>query len=63
VDNVETKIVHLVDSAEQPKQSIMAAIIPMDEQSSLFIKYKGDAETAEKEKQKFVQFVESIRWK
>ena len=63
VDGVETKIVHLVDSAEKPKQSIMAAIIPMDEQSSLFIKYKGDAETAEKEKQKFIQFVESIRWK
>ena len=63
VDGIETKIVHLVDSAEQPKESIMAAIIPMDAQSSLFIKYKGDAQTAEAEKANFVKFVESVRWK
>ena len=63
VDGVETKIVYLVDSAEQPKESIMAAVIPMDAQSSLFIKYKGDAQTAEAEKANFVKFVESVRWK
>lgn len=63
VDGIETKIVHLVDSAEQPKESIMAAIIPMDAQSSLFIKYKGDAQTAEAEKANFIKFVESVRWK
>lgn len=63
VDGIETKIVHLVDSAEQPKESIMAAVIPMDAQSSLFIKYKGDAQTAEAEKANFIKFVESVRWK
>lgn len=63
VDGVETKVVHLVDSAEQPKEAIMAAVIPMDAQSSLFIKYKGDAKTAETEKANFIKFVESVRWK
>jgi len=63
VDGVETKIVHLTDKPEQPQQAILAAIIPMDEQSSLFIKYKGDAQTAEAEKQNFIKFVESVRWK
>lgn len=63
VDGVETKIVHLTDKPEQPQQAILAAIIPMDEQSSLFIKYKGDAQTAETEKQNFIKFVESVRWK
>lgn len=63
VDGVETKIVYLVDSAEQPKESIMAAVIPMDAQSSLFIKYKGNAQTAEAEKANFIKFVESVRWK
>ncbi|MBL8870758.1 MAG: hypothetical protein JNK90_13255 [Planctomycetaceae bacterium] len=63
VDGIETKIVFLVDSPDQPKESIMAAIIPMDEQSSLFIKYKGDAATAETEKANFIKFVESVRWK
>jgi hypothetical protein len=35
----------------------------MDAQSSLFIKYKGDAKTADAERQRFIEFVESVRWK
>jgi hypothetical protein len=63
VDGIDASVVQLVDSPDQPKQSILAAVIPMDAQSSLFIKYKGDAKTADAERQRFIEFVESVRWK
>lgn len=63
VDGTEAQIVHLVDSEDKAQQAILAAVIPMDSQSSLFIKYKGEASVAEAEKQNFVKFVESLRWK
>jgi len=63
VEGIDASVVQLVDSPDQPKQSILAAVIPMDAQSSLFIKYKGDAKTADAERQRFIEFVESVRWK
>jgi hypothetical protein len=44
-------------------QAILAAMIPLDETASLFVKYKGDAAVARRERERFIEFVHSIRWK
>jgi hypothetical protein len=44
-------------------QAILAAMIPLDETAALFVKYKGDESVARRERDRFVEFVRSIRWK
>jgi len=44
-------------------EAILAAAIPLDEASSLFVKFKGPADVARRERDNFVRFVSSIRWK
>ena len=44
-------------------QAILGAMIPVDESRSLFVKFKGDAAVAARERERFSRFVSSIRWK
>lgn len=44
-------------------QAILAAMIPLDDTAALFVKYKGTAAGARRERDRFVEFVRSIRWK
>lgn len=68
VDGVPATIVALFDAAaaatpEADGQAILGAMIPVSESSSLFVKFKGDAAVARRERDAFVRFVSSIRWK
>lgn len=44
-------------------QAILGAMIPVDESRALFVKFKGDATVAARERERFSRFVSSIRWK
>jgi len=44
-------------------QAILGAMIPVDENRALFVKFKGDAAVAARERERFSRFVSSIRWK
>ena len=44
-------------------QAILGAMIPVDESRALFVKFKGDAAVAARERERFTRFVSSIRWK
>ena len=44
-------------------QAILGAMIPVDESRALFVKFKGDAAVAARERERFARFVSSIRWK
>lgn len=43
-------------------QAILGAMIPLGEERSLFVKFKGDAAVADRERERFARFVSSIRW-
>lgn len=43
--------------------AILGAMIPVDDSSALFVKFKGDAAIARRERENFHRFVASIRWK
>jgi len=62
VNGVESTILMLVDDADDPKQAILAAMIPLDPSSSLFVKYKGSAALAQTLRSAFTELVRSIRW-
>lgn len=65
VDGVEATVVLLAPAAEAAAESeaILGAAIPLNETGSLFVKFKGPATVARRERDKFVRFVSSIRWK
>lgn len=68
VDGSPATVVALYDvaAAKSPDadgQAILGAMIPVGEDSSLFVKFKGDAAVARREKDAFVRFVSSLRWK
>lgn len=67
VDGAQTSVVLLLDAAAEASadagQAILAAVIPVDETSALFVKFKGDAAVARRERENFSRFVSSIRWK
>ena len=63
VDGVESSILLLLDDATENQQAILAAVIPVDEASSLFVKFKGAAGLAHRLREPFTAFVRSIRWK
>lgn len=44
-------------------EMILAGVIPLDDTASLFVKFKGPAEVANRERDNFIRFVASIRWK
>jgi len=67
IDGASGSVVLLLDAkaaaGEEGGEAILGAMIPVDDASSLFVKYKGDAAVARREREKFVRFVSSIRWK
>jgi hypothetical protein len=67
VGGTEATVVLLLDAAaassDDAGQAILGAMIPLDDSASLFVKYKGDAAIARREREKFNRFVSSIRWK
>ena len=62
VNGVEATILLLLDDAAEDQQAILAAVIPIDPSTSLFVKFKGTADLARKIREPFTSFVRSIRW-
>ena len=70
VGGTEATVVLLLDAeatkateqTETAGQAILGAMIPLDESAALFVKYKGDAAVARRERDNFNRFVSSIRW-
>ncbi|MFM8985997.1 MAG: hypothetical protein ACKONH_08075 [Planctomycetia bacterium] len=68
VDGASATVVTLFDAAaaaapDAAGQAILAAMIPVDGVQSLFVKFKGDAGVARREREAFVRFVASLRWR
>lgn len=63
VNGVEGTVLLLCDDARENPQAILAAMIPLDDSTSLFVKFKGPAEIARGLRAPFTAFVRSIRWK
>jgi hypothetical protein len=66
IDGVRGTVVLLpADAAtgDADGEAILGAAIPLDDNSSLFVKFKGPAEVARRERDNFGRFVSSIRWK
>ena len=62
VNGVESSVLLLLDDAPENQQAILAAVIPIDASTSLFVKFKGAADLARKIREPFTAFVRSIRW-
>lgn len=62
VNGVEATILELDDGAAEQPQAILAAVVPLDAGNSLFVKFKGAAETARRLRDPFAAFVRSLRW-
>jgi hypothetical protein len=63
VNGAESTILLLFDDAAENQQAILAAMIPFDASTSLFVKFKGPAAVARTLREPFTAFVRSIRWK
>lgn len=68
VDGTPATVVALFDAAagsapDADGQAILGAMIPVAGSSALFVKFKGDAAVARRERDAFVRFVSSLRWK
>lgn len=64
VDGSTATIVLLEGPAsDQGQEAILGAVIPMNESSSLFVKFRGKLTVAEQQRDAFRDFVESLRWK
>ena len=63
VNGAESTILLLVDDATENQQAILAAMIPLDVSTALFVKFKGSAAVARTLRDPFTAFVRSIRWK
>jgi len=63
VNGVEGTILLLLDDATENQQAILAAMIPLDPSTALFVKFKGSATQAATLREPFTAFVRSIRWK
>lgn len=63
VNGVEGTVLLLLDDAAENRQAILAAMIPIDASTSLFVKFKGPAAVARSLREPFNAFVSSIRWK
>lgn len=68
VDGVEATVVALFDEAaaggpDADGRAILAAIVPLDDARSLFVKFTGPAAVARRERPAFIRFVSSLRWK
>ncbi len=57
-----TATVVLLTQPADTAQAILGAMIPLDGSGALFVKFKGDADVASRERENFIRFVSSIRW-
>lgn len=67
VAGTSATVVALFDAAaaagpDAAGQAILGAMIPVDDGAALFVKFKGDAAVARRERDAFVAFVRSLRW-
>jgi len=62
VNGAESTILLLLDDEDENQQAILAAMIPLDAATSLFVKFKGPAAVARTLRDPFTAFVRSIRW-
>lgn len=62
VGDAEATLVTLGDIEADDGEIILAAAIPLDTTASLFVKFKGPAAIARRERDAFSRFVASIRW-
>jgi hypothetical protein len=63
VNGVDSTILLLRDNAADNPQAILAAMIPLDPTTALFVKFKGSAAVANALREPFTAFVRSVRWK
>lgn len=63
VNGVEATVLLLMGESAENQQAILAAMIPLDASTSLFVKFKGSADLARRLHGPFSTFVRSIRWK
>lgn len=50
-----------VDDDEKEAQSILGGMLPIDESNTLFVKFRGPTEIAQKEQKNFIAFMASLR--
>lgn len=65
VDGAGATVVLLLGSpgADDGKgEAILGAMVPLDDTSALFVKFKGAADVALRERANFTRFVSSLRW-
>lgn len=62
VDGTEATVVMLVASPAEDGEAILGAMVPLDDTSALFVKFKGTADVALRERANFTRFVSSLRW-
>lgn len=66
VDGTEATVVLLLDPAatagDAAGEAILGAMVPVENGASLFVKFKGRADIARREQEKFRRFVSSLRW-
>lgn len=63
VGDTEATMLALMDEdAEDTDEVILGAMIPLDGAASLFVKFKGPAKVARRERESFARFVSSLRW-
>jgi hypothetical protein len=49
------------ETATDSVQAILGAMIPLADSGALFVKFKGDADVASRERKNFIRFVSSLR--
>jgi hypothetical protein len=63
VGDTEATMLALMDEdAADADEVILGAMIPLEGAASLFVKFKGPAKVARRERESFARFVSSLRW-
>lgn len=58
---LQATVVLLAQASAAAPQAILGAMLPRGDSGALFVKFKGDAEVARRERDNFIRFVSSIR--
>lgn len=62
VDGTPATVVLLRGGADDG-EAILGAMLPVEDAAALFVKFRGGAEVALRERERFSRFVSSLRWK
>lgn len=66
VDGTRATVVLLLapdaEAGDDSAESILGAMVPLDDSSALFVKFRGRADVARREQENFHRFVSSLRW-